>query len=574
MVFRTPGLHWIGLPIPEAGPQERPFGPAWQPNRLWRSPSRWTIARVPPMTVLPPFPARRRGGAGNGFLSRQFLLMLCLGGGIGTFVAALLYVTKTAYAGLLPLGLALALPAAIVKNFRLYWFAVFLLSLQFLISKNLNDGLAVLDQLKIDYLCPIPTFEITATDLVLLILLGIWANDGIFHGKPMRFPAVTWLAVGYLAICLISTLRADSRYLGLVELSRQLKFFIVYLFAVNCLDSKSALRVLVAVGVVILVTQAAVTVVRFETGYITPLTFGDTHQDLSKLEKYLEVDRSIGDSATRGFGTMGSPNETIRLCLMFIPFALFLSVPNAMFRRWLLVATLTAAGLGGLVLTFTRLYYIVAAVQGLLAFLIMIRDRLLKREVVILTVMLGLAGATAASPWLYKQFTIRDDSVSTRLLQDEMGMRMIRANPVFGVGLNNGTREAPKYVNVTYSWYDAETQFYMEPINNFFISMMAEIGIPGSVLFVAFFTGAASVAWRQSRGSADPEIRLAANALVVLFCSLAVYAWMDPILEYPVLTLLWLYAGISLNLPRMAQGQAPLEPKTLARSTGSRTHVH
>jgi hypothetical protein len=29
------------------------------------------------------------------------------------------------------------------------------------------------------------------------------------------------------------------------------------------------------------------------------------------------------------------------------------------------------------------------------------------------------------------------------------------------------------------------------------------------------------VAWRQSRGSPDPEMRLAANALVVAFCSAA-----------------------------------------------------
>ena len=77
--------------------------------------------------------------------------MLCLGGGIGTLVALALYVTKTAYVGLLPLGLALVLPALLFKNFRLYWFAIFLLSLQFTISKNLNDGLAVIDKLKIDY---------------------------------------------------------------------------------------------------------------------------------------------------------------------------------------------------------------------------------------------------------------------------------------------------------------------------------------------------------------------------------------------------------------------------------------
>jgi hypothetical protein len=41
---------------------------------------------------------------------------------------------------------------------------------------------------------------------------------------------------------------------------------------------------------------------------------------------------------------------------------------------------------------------------------------------------------------------------------------------------------------------------------------------------------------------------------VVVFCGVAVNGLMDPLQEYPVLVLLWLYAGISLNLPRMAQG--------------------
>src|SRR5262245_8591010 len=162
--------------------------------------------------------------------------MLCLGGGIGVLVGLALYVTKAAYVALLPLGLALLLPMAFVKNFRLYWFAVFLLSTQFQFSKNLNDGLAVRDELKIDYLIWNFTFQITATDVVLLVLLAIWANDCLFHAKRMRFPPVTWLAVGYLGICLLSIIGAASPYLGFVELWQQIKFFIVYLFAVNCLD--------------------------------------------------------------------------------------------------------------------------------------------------------------------------------------------------------------------------------------------------------------------------------------------------------------------------------------------------
>jgi hypothetical protein len=301
------------------------------------------------MTSLPPASNRQRTWAGTRVASRQFLLMLCLGCGIGTLVALALYVTKTAYVALAPLGLALVLSTVFVKNFRLYWFAIFLLSLQLTISKNLNDGLAVIEELKIDYAIQNFTFQITASDLVLLVLLAFWANDSLFHGMPMRFPPITWLAVGYLGIALLSTVVAASPYLSFVELSQQIKFFIAYLFAVNCLDSKSAVRVLALVAVVVLVTQAGVTVARFETGYMTPLTFGETYQHLEQIKEYLAVDRSDEGSAVRGYGTLGSPGSTARVCMMMIPFALFLCVPNAMFRMRFAFAALTAFGLGGLV---------------------------------------------------------------------------------------------------------------------------------------------------------------------------------------------------------------------------------
>jgi O-Antigen ligase len=506
------------------------------------------------MTSLPPASNRQRTWAGTRVASRQFLLMLCLGCGIGTLVALALYVTKTAYVALAPLGLAMVLSTVFVKNFRLYWFAIFLLSLQLTISKNLNDGLAVIEELKIDYAIQNFTFQITASDLVLLVLLAFWANDSLFHGMPMRFPPITWLAVGYLGIALLSTVVAASPYLSFVELSQQIKFFIAYLFAVNCLDSKSAVRVLALVAVVVLVTQAGVTVARFETGYMTPLTFGETYQHLEQIKEYLAVDRSDEGSAVRGYGTLGSPGSTARVCMMMIPFALFLCVPNAMFRMRFAFAALTAFGLGGLVLLFTRVFYITTAVQIVLAFLIMLRDRMLKREEVVVIVLVGLAAVGAASPKLYEQFTVREDSVSVRLLQYETTAKMILDNPFLGVGLNNGTGQKPKYVNVTYNPYDPDTKFYLEPTHNVYLSLASEIGVFGTLLFVAFFARVTLLAWRQSRYSTDPEIRLVANALVVVFCGVAVNGLMDPILEYQVLELLWLYAGISLNLPRMSQG--------------------
>jgi len=491
--------------------------------------------------------------------------MLCVGVGIGILVALASYVTKTAYVALLPCGLMLMLPTLFLKHFRLYWFVIFLLSMQFTITKNLNDGLAVIDALQIDYTIDNFTFEISATDLAFLVLLAIWANDWMFHRRPLRFPPVTWLAVGYLGLALLSLVGAPSPYLGMVEIFRQIRFLIVFLFAVNCLDSKLAVRVLTIVGVIILVTQGGMTAARFETGYMTPLTFGNTHQDLSQITEYLSVDRTAGVSAVRSFGTLGSPGSTVRLCLMVIPFALFLCVRNAMFRMQFVFATLTAFGILSLVLTFTRVYYITTVVQILLVFFIAVRDRMLKREEIILIVLLGIAATAAVSPKLYEQFTVREDSASVRILQYEATARMILDNPFIGVGLNNGTGLKRKYATASFNKADPDTQFYLEPTHNAYLSLACEIGIPGALLFFAFFGRIAQLAWRQSRHSTDPEVKLIANMLVVVFCSVAINSLMDPLDEYPVLMLLWMYAGITLNLPRMAQDQAAVIPGRGAR---------
>jgi hypothetical protein len=495
-----------------------------------------------------------------------FLPVVLVGGTIGALIALGLYATKPAYVALLPLGLLIVLPAMIIKNFRLYWFAILLLSLQFQIGKNLNDGIAVLSSLRIDYIIDTFTLDITATDLILLVLIAIWVNDRLFHPKPFRFPAVSWLAVGYLGIALLSALGAPSRYLGLVEVVRQTKFFLVYLFAVNCIDSKGALRVLAVVGVAILVTQAAVTVARFETGNLTPLVAGDTHQDEAQVINYLTVDRSDPNSAVRAFGTLTSPNGTTRLCLLVIPFALFLAVPNGMFRARFGFAVLAAFGLLGLVLTFTRVWYITAVFQIALALIIMVRDGLLKRREILLIVLLGLVAAAVVTPKLYKQFTVREDSMSVRALQNQTALEMALDSPFFGVGLNNAPEVMRKYSKVTYQENDATTQFYAEPINNMFLSMLAEIGVFGTLLFFVFFGKVALIAWRQSRHSTDPEIRFVANALVVVFCGVALNGVLDPFSEYQVLMLLWLYAGITLNLPLIARSPQGVDHRLSPRA--------
>jgi len=496
-----------------------------------------------------------RGGRNGSRTWPQFVAVLACGGVIGAIVAVALYASKSPTVALLPAGLLILLGASLFKDPRAYWFAIALLSLQFKIALNLNDGLAVQNALRIDYTIENFTFQIAATDLFFLTLVVLWINDALFHGRRMRFPSTAWLAVAYLVICLLSTLSASEPYLGYVELFQQTKFFIVYVYALNCLDDKKFLRLLAIVGVIILVTQGGVTLLRYETGYLTPFTFGDTHQDLAQIEEYLSVDRSDQGAGLRGFGTLGSPGSTLRLCMMVIPFALLLCVPNPLFRARLWFMALTGFGLLGLVFTFTRVYYITMAFQGLLAFLIMMRDRSLRREEALAVILLCIVAMGYAAPKLYEQFTLREDSASVRLLQYETSAKMILDHPLLGVGLNNATGEKGKYDNVTYNKYDPDTQFSKETTHNVFLNMASEIGLIGTACFVGLFATAGWIAWRQSRVASDPEIRWAGNVFVVVYCGVALNSLMDPLQEYQAQLLLWLYAGLCQNLPRMARAK-------------------
>lgn len=101
-------------------------------------------------------------------------LSFVLGGTMGVVTALVLYVTKPLLVVLPIAGLLLVMPTFVTRDKRLYWFGVFLFTVQFEIQKNLNDALAVLDRLDVDYSLWHFTFELRATDLILMVLLYYW----------------------------------------------------------------------------------------------------------------------------------------------------------------------------------------------------------------------------------------------------------------------------------------------------------------------------------------------------------------------------------------------------------------
>ena len=122
---------------------------------------------------------------------------------------------------------------------------------------------------------------------------------------------------------------------------------------------------------------------------------------------------------------------------------------------------------------------------------------------------------------------------------------------MLGVGLNNGTGVKERYVNVTFDEFDPDTQFYLEPTHNLYLSLASEIGLIGTLLYIAFFFNVVAQTWKVS-STMDPELRFFANALLIAFAGVFANSLYDPMHEHAPMTLLWMYFGIALALERMA----------------------
>ena len=494
-------------------------------------------------------PAARLGKLG-GETPWAWVLLSLVGAGTGLFASLVLYGTKTVWLALLVAGVLALIPTFALRDPRPYWLGLFLFIIQFEIKKNLNDGLSIVRAYDIDYTLYNFTFEVRGSDLVFLVLAFLWLHDVIFRKQKLRLPRATWLAVAYLALCLLSLVGARWPYLGIVELVRQSRFLVFFLYAYNNLCSTKWLRLIAAAAIAILALQGAVTAGRYVFEFYDPIAFGESHQDEGERDRYLQIERGPGVSGIatrRAFGTGTSPGSTGKLCLMVIPFALLCCLRNPLLRGQLVITLILAASLGALVLTFARSFYAAAGVELAAGFLIALWRGYLPRSGALLIVALGLAAAAFAFPKVYETFSYRWSAVDVRFAQYSSSIAQIKAHPLRGVGFNNGTGLKREYVVASFDPTDPASQSHSEPTHNLYLALAADIGIPGALCFVAFFAVVVRAAWRLARASRDPSAAFFANAVLVVFAGVATVTMGDPFHEDAVLALTWMYSGIILG---------------------------
>ncbi len=141
-------------------------------------------------------------------------------------------------------------------------------------------------------------------------------------------------------------------------------------------------------------------------------------------------------------------------------------------------------------------------------------------------------------------------SLSTRAGLVEAGLRMAADQPVFGVGIGRFYRLSERYVADTYvDAMIAAQRRISENAHNYFVQLLAELGVPGLLLFLSMLGLALREVWRASAAS-DAAGTLFAGLIVFLLTCVTGHPLLVAGAAYPFWLALGLYAAREPHRPQ------------------------
>ncbi len=226
----------------------------------------------------------------------------------------------------------------------------------------------------------------------------------------------------------------------------------------------------------------------------------------------------------------------------------------------LIAAAVAAVCLIGCFLTLERGVWIAAGL-GIVA--AMLASPALRRWLVptIIGTALVLSAVLLASPTVSEHASARVEdrlSVWDRQNQTATAVRMIEANPLFGVGWG-------RYTSVSLDYFRQPADYPMTgfsdrnvplPLHDSYLSFAVEIGLVGALLWIASLIWGVGGAVLRAGSRAVAPWRVGLIAIAVFFCVLAAF---DPLQQPFTMILLWVWAGTALARDDEALGVSEVE---------------
>lgn len=518
-----------------------------------------------------------RLGAGFGIVGIGILLAVATNMALTVFSSA-----KLVFA----LGsLALLIPTMVVGRPQAYWLFLLVMSLPFDITKFLS--LADSEFVK-TYGAPMSGtigLEIYLSDVILAAMLLPWLATVSLRRSTFYFPKIGYLFVLYLVwALLVSLVNAVSLYLAMVELCRQIMWFLFFVYLINNVSTRLQFRTIVLAVFLGFIISAATVIVFFERGIGTdtvafaglhdqPAATGSTRPYTTKkdstpgigtLTLHIE-ERGSGSSlfggesseVKRSQGMFRHPAIPASLSGLVLPTVLAYLITAKNNRDRIIYFFVYALGFLALLLTFSRagligfivgtsVFFTVAGWSGLIS------RSAFKLGLVTLT-LIGVLGMPLLLIYLWS----RPESFIMRFYLFEAEIQAYASHPILGVGLNNGTaamrgpRQELTDIGIPIGKAESADSYYL--------AILTEVGPLGSFLYFGFFANIAIIGLGLTR-QVGVDMKPLLVGMVAGLAALATQSIADgPLAGHAVGGALWLFAAliVAIRHKRLVEARSP-----------------
>ncbi|MDP9223019.1 MAG: O-antigen ligase family protein [Actinomycetota bacterium] len=219
-------------------------------------------------------------------------------------------------------------------------------------------------------------------------------------------------------------------------------------------------------------------------------------------------------------GGIGDPNELAAFLVPAIVFAMFaLAVVRTALARWLLVSSVVVCALA-LFRTESRGGIVASGVVLIVALLLSGPVRLRALVGISATAAFGLLYFTVlAPPQAFARITgFRGDQGSGRIDIWNVAVQVFRHHPIFGVGAGNFRVVEPLYAITDINLRATRHVLGAAVVHNTYLSLLAEVGVIGFLLFAAVVIAALKMAMqavREFAAAGNSEMEVLSRGLII-----------------------------------------------------------
>lgn len=323
---------------------------------------------------------------------------------------------------------------------------------------------------------PIDLFDVLISPLVLGWLYQIWIKP---EPVAIHFPRPAMvMMLMMLIVCVYSALFvARETFFAYSMIYSQLKCYFFAFFTANYIRSAKYFRVVGYAFAAVLLAQGIIVAEQLFIGVIFTAEL---------LGRQIELRSASGlDTLLRVSGTLGHPNAMAMYLDLLIPWVAFqLATENKIKRKIFLAAALILGGFA-VISSGSRSGWLGLVVGSGISMILWYRKQ--RKNPIMAMISIAVAGAIVFTTLFFTSHTFRsrlteDDrgAAEVRIPLMQVAKEMIATNPINGVGLANYTHEMLMYDRTN----DFIATNYNMPVHNTFLMLAAEIGIPGTAVFV------------------------------------------------------------------------------------------